>query len=103
MNPTVIWSGNGYHVLVPIEPLGSTLEGNEMRGLGYRLYNDNIKYYCRLCKTDNRVVFWLGKGAWLRCCYCLLKIGPKKSAIKGTSYEYFNNKKLNKLVKIGIE
>jgi hypothetical protein len=24
--PTVIWSGNGYHVLVPIEPLQSTLE-----------------------------------------------------------------------------
>jgi hypothetical protein len=26
INPTVIWSGNGYHVLVPVEPLESTLE-----------------------------------------------------------------------------
>jgi hypothetical protein len=24
--PTTIWSGNGYHVLVPLDPLGSTLE-----------------------------------------------------------------------------
>jgi hypothetical protein len=26
VEPTVIWSGNGYHVLIPIEPLQSTLE-----------------------------------------------------------------------------
>lgn len=26
IEPTVIWSGNGYHVLIPIEPLESTLE-----------------------------------------------------------------------------
>jgi hypothetical protein len=26
VKPTVIWSGNGYHVLVPLEPLQSTLE-----------------------------------------------------------------------------
>jgi hypothetical protein len=26
IEPTVIWSGNGYHVLIPIEPLQSTLE-----------------------------------------------------------------------------
>ena len=27
IEPTVMWTGNGYHVLVPIEPLQSTLEG----------------------------------------------------------------------------
>jgi hypothetical protein len=26
IEPTVIWSGNGYHVLIPIEPLDSILE-----------------------------------------------------------------------------
>ena len=26
IEPTVIWSGNGYHILVPVEPLESTLE-----------------------------------------------------------------------------
>lgn len=26
IQPSVIWSGNGYHVLIPIEPLESTLE-----------------------------------------------------------------------------
>jgi hypothetical protein len=26
ITPTVIWSGNGYHVLVPLQPLGSVLE-----------------------------------------------------------------------------
>jgi hypothetical protein len=26
VDPTVIWSGNGYHILVPIDPLESTLE-----------------------------------------------------------------------------
>jgi hypothetical protein len=26
IGPTVIWSGNGYHILIPIEPLESTLE-----------------------------------------------------------------------------
>jgi hypothetical protein len=27
IEPTIIWSGNGYHILIPIEPLESTLEG----------------------------------------------------------------------------
>jgi hypothetical protein len=41
--PTVIWSGNGYHVLVPLDPLQSTLEDMSE----FAKYADPSKYILR--------------------------------------------------------
>ena len=47
IEPTVIWSGNGYHVFVPIEPLSSTLE--------------NMSEFSKFEEPSKKVLRWLEK------------------------------------------
>jgi hypothetical protein len=57
--PTVIWTGNGYHVLVPLQPLESALEDMaEFAKLGFK---DPSKYILRF--LEKRLNFMSHKTA----------------------------------------
>jgi hypothetical protein len=70
IEPTIMWTGNGYHVLVPIEPLQSTLENmtefakfeepskNVLRFLQKYLSNsksDSVHTACFVCRVHSIV------------------------------------------------